>query len=259
MMRSRGTGWTATVAGLVGGLIWSMWVAFSMPSWFDAGDSCTGGSLPDAYALAETSWLPPGATCVYTAPSGAVERVPFIGAGMSFLMSVVAVALIGCTVAGLGRIAHRLLLEPDPRADPQPGRGPWWATGHAVAAGLLGVGVAVVGGRTAYLVTVITTGAGLAFAFVGVAVLAAVAATQVDRRIGPGGTRLDARRRGTAVGLMGTAATFGLVYATGGQALLPSFEPVWWAAIGAAVFALLAALQRLGAATPPSPAHFAQH
>jgi hypothetical protein len=255
MAGSRGTGWAATAAGLVGGLVWSLWVAFSMPSGRHGAVAC-GTPAPGSRATVERSWLPPSATCVHTAPGGAVERVPYIGTATTVLMTVVALLLLACLVAGLARVAHRLLLRPDPRTDRRPGRGPWRAAGHALGAAGLGATVAVLGGKTALLMTLRTHGAGLVFAVVAVGLVAIGAATVLDRLTGPGGTRLDARRRGTAVGTIGTAATFGLVYVT--STGLPMFDVGRWALVGAAVFAVLATLQRLGAATPPDPAHVAQ-
>ncbi len=219
--------------GLAGFLAWAVTVEAAMPSWFDPDDSCPGATS------VETSYLPPSATCVYGA-SRVVDYMPWL---QTVVLTIVFAFLASVVVTGLAVLGWRLL-RPD-QADlgkPKPERPVF----HVLGAALLGVVTGVVA-RAAVIITSLMGGPpGGATAFVVVALWAIGVASALDRAAGPGrGGSSGSYRRGTALVLAGVAALLVLVvvrwdeYAEHNTLL----GPAWAIAVGAGVFALLAAVQ----------------
>ena len=203
-------------AGLVGCLVWSVTVEAAMPSWFDPDDSCPGVSL------VAKSYFPPRATCVYE--DGAVEYIPL---AKTVILTVLLVFLAAVLVTGLAVLGWQVLRSA--RSDARPGR----PVRHVLGAAVLGVVTGEVA-RAAVVIALLGGPPGAATALLAVLLLAVGAANALDRAVGPG--RGGSPRRATAVVAAGAAAV--LVAATG-----TPLGPGWATAVGAVVFAVVAAAQ----------------
>lgn len=219
--------------GLVGCMAWSVAVEAAMPSWLDPDDSCPGATG------IETSYLPPSATCVYGA-SRVVDYVPW---SETVVLTVVFTLLAAVVVTGLAVLGWRLLWHD--RADlgkPKPKR----PVLHVLGAALLGVGTGVAARAAVILASLMAGPPGGATVFVAVALWAIGVASALDRAVGPGrGGSSGSYRRGTALVLAGVAAALVLVVVTWDEYVKHNtlLGPAWAIAVGAGVFALLAAVQ----------------
>ena len=241
--------------GLAGLLVWSLVVQSVLPSWFDPAEACARRFPTASFRVDIETWvLPPRATCTFGNERGipvAHEYVPVVA---TVCLTVVFAVLTVLAVAGLAVLVRRLLWR-DPaadaeRAEPRTGwKSPAWRFGsHVAGVAMLGI-IATGFGPLIFVFTGMLGGGPAAAVTVAAAVLGVVvAATALDVACGPGRSgRLGSRRRGTALGVLGSATVLGAIIAGDAAHATVSLGPSWPALAAAGVpFAVIASLQWIG-------------
>ncbi|GAB3948262.1 hypothetical protein GCM10029976_079060 [Kribbella albertanoniae] len=234
-------------AGLSLGLIWSVVVSSSMPSWWDPSKSCfdkLGPSVgPDA--TVHTSWFPPSATCDF----GGGDVRDYLSTTNSVLLSITGILVLTLTAVGIVLTLRTLKGDPGPTRSADGADLTRRHRNHLLY-GALDV-LVVVAILSAVNVAAIVFGeiiGGVLFAITTVAGLAALA-TVLDRHTGPlPSTALASRRRGAAAGGILFGVIFGATALTG---QLPFFR-LWAAPLAAITYAVVVHVQWTKAATHQS-------
>ncbi|MGC9667822.1 hypothetical protein ACNTMW_14865 [Planosporangium sp. 12N6] len=240
--------------GLAGGLVWSAVVQSSMPSWFDPGGACANRSGGDGGDVTvRTSVFPPRATCTFSDGSGTVD---YISPGKSLVFSVILGVLLVSTVAGLVLLGRQLLrrhpaasaVGERTNAASQEGGTGLRAVVHLLAAAALGIAATYVGPYAAIVVAFLAGVPAIVVTAAVIVLAVIVLSTALDTAVGPGyGDRVDSRRRGVAVGGIGSAVVLVLLTAgVGRDAFTAVLEPPPWLTVAAGVlFAGIVAVQWL--------------